>query len=57
MLLILRVRDKSVRPTEDPLRECLVDGREQAKTIIVVESTSKNLERQQLRLRRRTVHR
>ena len=55
--LILWMRHESVRATENPLRDSLVNGREQPKTIVVVEASTKNLERQQLSLRRRIVFR
>jgi hypothetical protein len=51
------MRHKSVRATENPLRDSLVNGREKAKTIVIVEASAKNLERQQLSLRRRVVFR
>ena len=47
--LVLRMRHTRVRATENPLRDDLVHGREKAKTIVIVEASAKNLERQQLR--------
>ena len=55
--LVLRMRHKSVCATENPLSDSLVNGRETSKTIIIVEASAKNLERQQLSLRRRIVFR
>ena len=55
--LVLRMRHKRVRATENPLRDSLVNGREKAKMIVIVEASAKNLERQQLSLRRRIVFR
>ena len=49
------MRHKRVRATENPLRDDLVNGREKAKTIVIVEASAKNLERQQLSLRRGVV--
>jgi hypothetical protein len=57
MLLVLQMRDKGMRATKDPLRDGLVNSREKAETIVVVEPSTKNLERQQLSFRRRSVFR